>query len=49
MTKRILEITITTLLIGLTLYGLFMLMGNRIDHCRAVNSNYEDYRFCLGI
>ena len=49
MTKQFTEALITTILFSLAIYGLFLLMGHMMDHCEQATSNYDDYRFCLGI
>ena len=52
MNGRFIEILIATIIFLLVIhgfYGLFTLIGYSMDHCQEATSNYQDYRFCLGI
>lgn len=49
MIRKITEVLIATLIVAYVFYFFGNLVIEKRNHCRAVNSEYSDYRFCLGI
>jgi len=49
MIKNFIQSSVFTIFLMLSVYGLFTIAMSKREHCRQVNSEYSDYRFCLGI